>query len=76
MTERELVLTVVIRRSRPNPFLPESYSYKKLLKRTYKLLTERGKTGFCPPNSECYSNCSICWDRAIGEVKKGGLPVL
>ena len=76
MTETELVLTVVARRSRPNPFLPESYSYKKLLKRTYRLLTDKGKISFCPPNSECYSNCGICWDKAIGKVKKGGLPVL
>ena len=76
MTETELVLTVVARRSRPSLFLPESYSYKKLLKGIYRLLTDKGKVSFCPPNSKCHSNCGICWDRAIGEVKKGGLPVL
>ena len=65
MTETELVLTVVARRNRPNSFLPESYSYKKLLKRIYRLLTDKGKTSFCPPNSECHSNCGICWDKYI-----------
>lgn len=67
MTETELVLTVVIRRSRPNPFLPESYSYKKLLKRTYKLLTERGKTSFCPQTPNVIQTAAYVGTELLGK---------
>lgn len=67
MTETELVLTVVARRNRPNSFLPESYSYKKLLKRTCKLLTERGKTSFCPQTLNVIQTAAYVGTELLGK---------
>lgn len=67
MTETELVLTVVARRSRPNPFLTESYSYKKLLKSIYRLLTDKGKISFCPQTLNVIQTAAYVGTELLGK---------